>query len=127
MIYITKLKRIVFTFGTTALVLLLILTFYHWDKTFKDFTTLDLLFTTLIAYAVGTILAVVIFFKFRPYSDLNLSGVAILVLAILLWSTSGDVAFADIPLRTIITCVVILIPTIFFISFVYKVLEPLYK
>jgi len=126
-IYITKLKRIVFTFGTTALVLLLILTFYHWDKTFKDFTTLDLLFTTLIAYAVGTILAVVIFFKFRPYSDLNLSGVAILVLAILLWSTSGDVAFADIPLRTIITCVVILIPTIFFISFVYKVLEPLYK
>ena len=123
MIYITKLKQIVFTFGTTALTLLLILTFYHWSDTLKDFTTLDFLFTTLIAVGVGTILAVIIFVKFRPYSDLNLSSAWLLLLAILLWSTSGDVAIADVPMRTIITCIVIVLPCLFFVGYGYKLLE----
>ena len=127
MIIITKLKRIVFTFGTTALVLIMILTFYHWNDTLKDFTTLDFLFSTTIAFVIGTVLAALIFLKFRQFSDLNLASSALLILAILLWSTSGDVAFADVPMRTIITCVVILIPTLFFIGYAYKVLEPLYK
>lgn len=117
-----KSTRIVISFGFTLAILLILLELYHANITLGEFKVMDFLHKTIIAYIIGTLLSVALLLHptTRKYSDLNLSGLCVLLIAVLLWGFSGDITFADIEMPTILSIVAIMSLVIFCLSYGYK-------
>lgn len=100
---LTRKISLLFSFGISLTVFLILLAVNYYDKIFVDLTTSDLLFFSIWSTVAGGI-GVFIYFTFsHRVGDLNISGAFILVFASLLYCHTGSVTFDEIIMSAFIS------------------------
>lgn len=125
-----KIKRVIFTFGFTSAILLMLMTIYHSDVNFGDLRILDLLHKTTIAYVIGSLFSVAIFIagklfypSLKSYTDFNLTALFLLGTILMLYAFSGDIALADVNINTIYTIASILVVSMLGLAYIFELIE----
>lgn len=98
---------IVFTFGLSTLIMLLMFLFLYPSTPYGELTTLDILFVSSIAFFIGLGVSIALIVFLKVSSDFNLSTFTIWLFSLLTWWWIGDVAIGGILVGIVLTILAI--------------------
>lgn len=96
---------IVFSYGLSILVMLLMYTFLYPNVLYKDFRVDDFFFVSSIGFGVGAVVGGVLAY-FGLKSDFNVAGFTVWILSLMLLMWSGEVFIGEIYLGSLLIFIV---------------------
>jgi len=95
-------KSVRMSLGITNISFLILFLFLYWERTFGSILISEILWSGLIAFAIGYGVTLVIQIFMKHKTHYNMMGIVLIVFALLLWWLIGDVSIGTITMSNIV-------------------------